>query len=154
MAEEEALGPEALDALVVDAVLVEAVGPVADGVDRDREEQDLGLVGAALAHPARLAVGKGRQQRARVAGAVAVVEVVDRDLPVEQDRLLDAPQPQQADVEVIVLLGAADAEREVVGTADEPWVRHALSSLVDAPSIVLEGAIAGAGDLDDQRSAG
>jgi hypothetical protein len=51
-------------------------------------------------------------------------------------------------MEVIVLLGAADTEREVVGTADEPWIRHGLSSLVDAPTIVLEGAIA-RGRLDD-----
>src|SRR6185437_14157701 len=96
VAEEEALGAAALDALVLDAVLLEAIGPVADGVHGDREQEGLGLVGAALAHPARLAVGEGGQQRARVARAVAVVEVIDRDLAVEQDRLLDAPQTQQA----------------------------------------------------------
>src|SRR6185312_14800390 len=135
--EEQALGAEALDALVLDAVLLEAVRPVADGVDGNREEEGLGLVGAALAHPAGLAVGEGGEQRARIARAVAVVEVIDRDLAVEQDRLLDAAQPQQADMEVIVLLGATDTEREVVGTADVAGIRHDLSSLVDAPTIVL-----------------
>ena len=97
----------------------QAIGPEADRADRHRQVQRLGLVGAALAHPAGLAVRERRQQRARVAEAVAVVQVVDRDLAVEQHGLLDALESEHAHVEVVVLLGAADAERQVVGTADE-----------------------------------
>ena len=91
---------------------------------RDREHERLQLVGAALAHPAGLAVGEGRQQRARVADPVAVVEVVDRDLAVEEHGLLDAPEAEQPDVEVVVLLRASDAEGQVVGTADRSLVGH------------------------------
>ena len=71
-----------------------------------------------------LAVGEGGQQRARVALPVAVVEVVDRDLAVEEDGLLDAPEAEQPDVEVVVLLRPSDAEGQVVGTADRSLVGH------------------------------
>ena len=117
---------------------VEAVGPVADRLGGHREVDRLRLVGPALAHPARLAVRERGQDRARVADPVGVVEVVDRDLAVEEHGLLDALQAERADVEVVVLLRAADAERQVVGSADRPWVGHpSLLLRIDLPSNVL-----------------
>src|SRR5262249_52025635 len=122
--EADALLAEAREDLVLDALLVEAVGPEADRVGRDRQHQRLGLVRAALAHPAGLPVRERRQQRARVADLVAVVEVVDRDLAVEEDGLLHALQAEQPDVEVVVLLRSAYAEGQVVGTANRAPVGH------------------------------
>ena len=104
--------------------LREPVGPVADRLGGHGDVDRLRLVGAALAHPARLAVREGGEDRARVPDAVGVVEVVDRDLAVEEHRLLDALQAERADVEVVVLLRAADAEGQVMGSADEAWVGH------------------------------
>jgi hypothetical protein len=130
MREADTLLAEAGDDLVLDPLLVEAVDPEPGRVGRDREHEGLELVGAALAHPPGLAVGERGQQRARVALPVAVVEVVDRDLAVEEDGLLDAPETEQPDVEVVVLLRPSDAEGQVVGTADRALVGHRTLSSV------------------------
>ena len=122
--EAQPLGAEQLGVLVLDIELVQTIGPEADRARRNRQVEDLQLVRAALAHPPSLAVREGGQQRARVTEATAVVEMVDRDFPVEQHRLLDALQAKQPHVEVVVLLRAADAERQVMGATNEPWIRH------------------------------
>ena len=126
------LGAEALD---LPARSMPAVGqpvrPVADRLRRHGDVDRLRLVGPALAHPARLAVREGGEDRARVPHAVRVVEVVDRDLAVEEHGLLDALQAERADVEVVVLLRAADAERQVMAAADRsPGWAPRVSSVV------------------------
>ena len=116
---------------------LEAIRPVADRLRRHGDVDRLRLVGPALAHPARLAVRERGQDRARVPDPVGVVEVVDRDLAVEEHGLLDALQAERADVEVVVLLRAADAEGQVVRAFDRPRVRHRVSSSNRVPSDVL-----------------
>ena len=131
------LGAEALDLGGLDPGALEPVGPVADRGGGDGDVDRLGLVGPALAHPARLAVGEAGEDRARVADPVGVVEVVDRDLAVEEHGLLDALQAEGADVEVVVLLRPADAEGEVVGAFDRSRVGHSELLLDGRPSDVL-----------------
>jgi hypothetical protein len=94
VAEEQALGAEALASFGLQALVREAVGPEPDRVDRHGQVDRLGLVGPALAHPAGLPVGERGQNCARVAQTVAVIEVVDGDLAVEQDGLLHAFQAE------------------------------------------------------------
>ena len=118
MLELESLGAEALGLGDGDAGALEAVGPEADRVGRDGQVEEARLLRAALAHPTCLAVREAREERARVAHLVAVVEVVDRHLTVEEDRLLHHLQTEGLDVEVVVLLGTADAERQMVGASD------------------------------------
>ena len=118
MLELEPLGAEALGLRDGDAGALEAVGPEPDRIGRDGEVQEAGLLRAALAHPAGLAVREAREEGAGVAHLVAVVEVVDRHFTVEEDRLLHHLQTEGLDVEVVVLLGTADAERQMVGASD------------------------------------
>ena len=68
--------------------------------------------------PARLAHRERRDQRRLGAGVIAVVQVVDRYVPVVERCLLDALQPEDLGVEVVVLLGASDAQSDVVVALD------------------------------------
>jgi hypothetical protein len=121
----ESLGPEPLDLGGLDARVRQPVGPVAERLGGHGEQDRPQLVRPALAEPARLAVREARQDRARVPDPVGVVEVVDRDLAVEQHGLLDALETERPHVEVVVLLRGADAKGEVMGALDRPRVGHA-----------------------------
>ena len=136
------LRPEALHRLRADARGGQPVRPVADRLRRHRHVDRLRLVGPALAHPPGLPVREAREDRARVPHAVRVVEVVDRDLAVEEHRLLDALQPQRADMEVVVLLRATDAEGQVMTAVDGPRIRHErVSSRIVLPTDVLSADV-------------
>jgi hypothetical protein len=126
MREPEALGAEALGLGGLHPGGTQAIRPVADRVRGHGDADGPELVGPAPAHPSRLAVGEAREDRREVADPVGVVEVVDRDLAVEEDGLLDAAEAEQADVEVVILLRAADAERQVMGAADHRGLEHLL----------------------------
>ena len=142
MGELEALGPEAFDLSDLDAGVGQAIAPEADRLGGNGEVDRLRLVGPALAHPTRLAVRERGQDGARVADAVGVVQVVDRDLAVEEHRLLDALEAQRADVEVVVLLRAADTEGQVVRAFDGSWIGHRLL-LLESSSVrpIIAGGV-------------
>ena len=98
--------------LVRHALLDETVRPVADGALRHPEH---GLLGLADAEPARSGMlpREEGQDRAGLAGLVAVVEVVGAGI-VEVDGLLDQAQAERAGVEVEVAAGRARDGRDVV----------------------------------------
>ena len=94
--------------LVGDALLDEAVRPVADRAFRHAEHRLLRLPDAEPAR-ARLLPGEEGQDRAGLAGLVAVIEVIGAWI-VEVDGLLDQPQAERPGVEIEVpARGARDA---------------------------------------------
>ncbi|MCY1236306.1 hypothetical protein D9M72_489540 [compost metagenome] len=123
-----ALLAEALDDGLVEghAMGAEAVAPEIQRPGWHRVVDDPDLARAAAPLHALLLEGERRDQRAGIALCVAVVEVIDRLVAVQQHRLLDEALAQQFDVEIHVFLRAADARGQVMKALDD---RH-VSALV------------------------
>ncbi|MEV8609983.1 hypothetical protein AB0383_18985 [Amycolatopsis sp. NPDC051373] len=105
----------------VGRAVFQAVGPEVQRTRRDGEQHLARLVGAAAAVDPDLPEGERGEHGARVAVGVAVVEVVDRDLAVEQHGPLDQAEAEDVHVEVDVLLRAGHRHGDVVATVE---VRH------------------------------
>ncbi|MCY1493359.1 hypothetical protein D9M68_271950 [compost metagenome] len=96
----------------------EAFAPELERIARHRVVDDAHLARSGARLDALLPERERRHQRAGIAAGVAVVEVVDRILAVKQHGLLDEALPQQADVEIHVVLRAADTRGQVMKPFD------------------------------------
>ena len=107
--------------IVGDALLDQALGPVADRAFRNAEDGLLRLPDPEPARRRALPCEEG-QDRARMAGRIAVVEVIGAGV-VEIDRLLDQAQAKRPRVEIEVPARRACDARHMMDAA-----RHASSS--------------------------
>src|SRR5262249_37293567 len=118
-----------LERLMRDDFFNQALGPVSERAQRHAEGGLIGFADAAAArrrsHPR-----KKREDRARAAGLIAVVEVIGRRV-VEIDRSLDEAQAEVARIEIEVLERIAGDCRHMMDTwhGVASWIRAASGTL-------------------------
>ncbi len=101
-----------LDLAVLDLVAGEVIFPERRGAGGHGIRGDRDLAGTWSAAPA--AVGKRSRNRSDLSVCVSPVEVVNRNPPVHQHRLLDEALPEDLGVEIQIFLCRTRAQRDVV----------------------------------------
>lgn len=95
-------------------MLAQAVHPKISGPHRDRLLHDFRLVQPAPPIDRRLAERKGGDDRRRVAGFCAVIQVIDRQHAVKQHGALDRIQAQFPGMKIEILLHAVCRQCQMV----------------------------------------